>query len=109
MSTWIFVTATGFKPVTPTSVVWYSIQLSYAAVLFAFASAKIVHIFYPTKKILKKMSTLSTLELLSVKYQLFRRLILKQKNSKTIYAIVKSSCFLSKLARATLMVNSSPS
>lgn len=29
-----FVTATGFKPVTPTSVVWYSIQLSYAA-LFA--------------------------------------------------------------------------
>ena len=26
------VTATGFKPVTPTSVVWYSIQLSYAAI-----------------------------------------------------------------------------
>ncbi len=28
------VTATGFKPVTPTSVVWYSIQLSYAAITF---------------------------------------------------------------------------
>lgn len=28
----LFVTATGFKPVTPTSVVWYSIQLSYAAI-----------------------------------------------------------------------------
>ncbi len=28
----LLVTATGFKPVTPTSVVWYSIQLSYAAI-----------------------------------------------------------------------------
>ena len=28
------VTAVGFKPATPTSVVWYSIQLSYAAIIF---------------------------------------------------------------------------
>ena len=28
------VTAAGFKPATPTSVVWYSIQLSYAAISF---------------------------------------------------------------------------
>lgn len=26
------VTPTGFKPITPTSVVWYSIQLSYGAI-----------------------------------------------------------------------------
>ena len=35
----IIVTATGFKPVTPTSVVWYSIQLSYAAI-FCFCECK---------------------------------------------------------------------
>ena len=28
----LFVTPTGFKPITPTSVVWYSIQLSYGAI-----------------------------------------------------------------------------
>jgi hypothetical protein len=28
----LIVTAAGFKPATPTSVVWYSIQLSYAAI-----------------------------------------------------------------------------
>ena len=30
----VIVTAAGFKPATPTSVVWYSIQLSYAASIF---------------------------------------------------------------------------
>ena len=30
----LVVTAAGFKPATPTSVVWYSIQLSYAAISF---------------------------------------------------------------------------
>lgn len=29
-----FVTSPGFKPGTPTSVVWYSIQLSYEAIPF---------------------------------------------------------------------------
>ena len=28
----LLVTPTGFKPITPTSVVWYSIQLSYGAI-----------------------------------------------------------------------------
>lgn len=45
-----FVTATGFKPVTPTSVVWYSIQLSYAAIFFTLASAKIMSFFEISKQ-----------------------------------------------------------
>lgn len=42
------VTAAGFKPATPTSVVWYSIQLSYAAVIL-FSECKDRAIFQISK------------------------------------------------------------
>jgi hypothetical protein len=49
------VTAAGFKPATPTSVVWYSIQLSYAAIAFSLASAKIGLFFCFSKKARKNV------------------------------------------------------
>ena len=51
------VTAAGFKPATPTSVVWYSIQLSYAAIIFlSECKDKAIFLFFQksTRKCCKK-------------------------------------------------------
>ena len=47
MGFFFMVTAAGFKPATPTSVVWYSIQLSYAAIaLFCECKDTAIFCFY---------------------------------------------------------------
>ena len=65
------VTAAGFKPATPTSVVWYSIQLSYAANYFSLASAKIGLFFFSAKQIFKKVTKLTVFALYTAYSLLF--------------------------------------
>jgi hypothetical protein len=48
-----FVTALGFKPKTPSSVVRYSIQLSYAAIFLVIGAANIFEIpHFPKEKVI---------------------------------------------------------